>query len=99
MKVPTIAIVWPSNRRGGFVHINLSDFDPAVHQVYDPNAPRPEPPADVSVIPVTPGPAAETADVVVPDPALPVVSPEPVAPVAETPEVPDPVRVPSKRRK
>jgi hypothetical protein len=74
-KVPTIAIVWPSNKRGGFVHINLSDFDPSVHQVYDPNAPRPEPPSDVAVNPVTPGPAADTDVVVVPEPSS-LVSPD-----------------------
>jgi hypothetical protein len=85
-KVPTIAIVYPANRRGGYVVINKSDFDPAVHQVYDPNAPRPEPSPVVAVNPVTPGPAADTA-AVVPEPALlsdpvpaPAVVAEPVAP-------------------
>ena len=79
MQIPTIAIVAPWNRRGGFVLINASDFDASVHRVFDPNAPAPEPPVE-PVIPVTPGPAADT--LTTPEPA-PAPTPDPV-PVATT---------------
>lgn len=88
MQVPIVAIVYPQNKRGGYVWINQSDFDPAVHQVYDPNAPKPEPSLDPPVNPVTPGPASDV------EPAVPEPAPtpqEPAAPVAAPPVPETPV--------
>ena len=43
MRVPTVRVMPTNQSQGEWVEINESDFDPAVHTLYEPDAPQQEP--------------------------------------------------------